>query len=482
MWKVITSRIDELKSMPESAKASVAYAGCSILNRSMSFITLPLFTRLLTTEQYGQATIYTSWSVLISVFVSLYLPYGTFSKAMIKFEDDRDGYIASANAVCLLLGCLFLVIYLPLSDWLDGLFELPTYIICFMIVSIVTNNALECWMAKQRFAYKYVSVVKITLVSMVLSPFLAFFFVICTEEKGYARIIGGGLIGVIIGSYFWIREWIKGKHLYQRRYWHYALSFNIPLIPYYLAQMIYNQSDRIMISHLVGTDKAGIYGVAYNLALALGFVLSSINNSYIPWLYRQMKDGNWHRTRAISFYIAVFISMLLMFVILFTPEIILIMAGEAYREAVWCVPPIAMSLLMTLYAQFFVNVEFYFEKKSCLVIGMMCSGIANVILNYLLIPSLGFVAAAYTTLFSFTMTVVINYFFYKKILSEKSVPDVMYDYRNLIVLAVGFLLASLGVMLVYDYAVIRIIIAMIISFIMVYKKDMIMLHIKTLKA
>ncbi len=473
--------LNKFKSMPESAKASVAYAGCSILNRSMSFITLPLFTSLLTTEQYGQAIIYTSWSVLISVFVSLYLPYGTFSKAMIKFEDDRDGYIASANAVCLLLGCLFLVIYLPLSDWLDGLFELPTYIICFMIVSIVTNNALECWMAKQRFAYKYVPVVKITLVSMVLSPLLAFFFVICTEEKGYARIIGGGLIGVIIGSYFWIKEWIKGKHLYQRRYWHYALSFNIPLIPYYLAQMIYNQSDRIMISHLVGTDKAGIYGVAYNLALALGFVLSSINNSYIPWLYRQMKDGNWHRTRDISFYIAVFISMLLMLVILFTPEIILIMAGEAYREAVWCVPPIAMSLLMTLYAQFFINVEFYFEKKSYLVIGMMCSGIANVVLNYLLIPAFGFVAAAYTTLFSFTMTVVINYCFYKKILSKNALPDVMYNYRRLLILAMAFVVTGLSVMMAYDCLALRMGAAMLIALYMMRKKDDIKAQVKALR-
>ena len=473
--------LDKFKHMPESAKASVAYVGCSILNRSMSFITLPLFTRLLTTEQYGQATIYSSWMILISVFVSLYLPYGTFAKAMIKFEDDRDGYIASANAVCLLLGCLFLLIYLPLADWLNGLFELPTYILCFMIVNIVTDNALQCWMAKERFAYKYKPVVKVTILTMLLSPLLAFVFVMSCDEKGYARIVGGALIGIIIGAYFWIKEYLKGKHLYTSKYWKYVFGFNIPLIPYYLAQMIYNQSDRIMISHLVGTDKAGIYGVAYNLALALGFVLSSINNSYVPWLYRQMKDGKWHRTREISFYIALFIVVLLMFVIIFTPEIILIMAGAAYYDAIWCVPPIAMSLLMTLYAQFFVNVEFYFEKKSYLVIGMMCSGITNVILNYLLIPMFGFVVAAYTTLLSFTMTVLINYFFYKKILVDKSVPNVMYDYKKLICLAGTFFMAGLGIMLTYNYIMVRIIIAIVITIVMIYKKNIFIMHIKELR-
>ena len=108
--------IDKFLQMPESAKASVAYAVCSILQRCLSFITLPLFTRLLTPEQYGQATIYSSWAVLLEVFVFLYLPYGTFSKAMIKFEDDRDGYIASVDAICLALGCIFLVVYYPFSD------------------------------------------------------------------------------------------------------------------------------------------------------------------------------------------------------------------------------------------------------------------------------------------------------------------------------------------------------------------------------
>lgn len=473
--------LDKFKRMPESAKASVAYAGCSILNRSMSLITLPLFTRLLTTEQYGQATIYSSWMILISVFVSLYLPYGTFAKAMIKFEDDRDGYVASANAVCLLLGCFFLLLYLPFANWLNSLFELPTYIICFMIVNIVADNALQCWMAKERFVYKYMPVVKVTLVTMLLSPLLAFVLVMCCDEKGYARIVGSGLVGIIIGIYFWIRECLKGKHLYQQKYWQYIFSFNIPLIPYYLAQMIYNQSDRIMISHLVGTDKAGIYGVAYSLALALGFVLTSINNSYVPWLYQQMKDGKWHRTREISFYIALLIAALLMFVILFTPEIILIMAGEVYHEAVWCVPPIAMSLLMTLYAQFFVNVEFYFEKKSYLVIGMMCSGITNVILNFLLIPMFGFVVAAYTTLFSFAMTVIINYVFYKKIIFNKSVPDVMYDYKKLLWLAGVFFMAGLSVMMIYDYIIFRIIMAISITVLMICKKDIIVMHIKELR-
>ena len=45
------------------------------------------------------------------------------------------------------------------------------------------------------------------------------------------------------------------------------------------------------------------------------------------------------------------------------PEIIYILAGKAYMEAIWIVPPVAMSLLLLLYTQFSTNIEFLYKKK-----------------------------------------------------------------------------------------------------------------------
>ena len=85
------SLIRKLQTMPITAKVSLAYTICTILQKSLSFITLPLFTRLLTTEQYGQYSIYTSWMGIITILISLNLPYGSFSTAMVKYEDRRNG-------------------------------------------------------------------------------------------------------------------------------------------------------------------------------------------------------------------------------------------------------------------------------------------------------------------------------------------------------------------------------------------------------
>lgn len=453
--------INKWKILPVEAKASVAYAVCSILQRSMSFITLPLFTRLLTTEEYGQASVYSSWSALVAVFISLYLPYGTFSTAMVKYEKRRDEYVASADAVCLLMGIIFVAIYYPFRQSFNVYFELPTYLILVMVMEIVANTAVQCWSAKQRYEYKYKSVIAVTLLLSVLSPIMAFIFVMNAEEKGYARILGGALVGVIVGAVFWLYNWKKGKHLYVKEFWHYALSFNIPLIPYYLSQMVFNQSDRIMISQLVGTDKAGIYNVACNLGMALTFVMNSINNSYVPWMYRKMKEGNWEANQSVSFFIALLLAALFLMIILFTPEIILILAGTGYYEAVWIVPPVTMSMLALLYSQFFINVQFYYKQRSNLVLGMISSGVVNVVLNYIFIPIGGFIVAAYTSLFCYIMNIALYYFFYQKIRKEKKMEELI-NVKKLFGLAVAFAISSGCAMLLYPYLLLRLVIIMMI--------------------
>ena len=96
--------------IPVTAKVSIAYAVCSILQKCLSFITMPLFTRLLTTEQYGQFTVYQSWYGILSIFLTLNLAYGSFSTAMVKYEKDRNGYISAVEGICVMLSLIFFTV------------------------------------------------------------------------------------------------------------------------------------------------------------------------------------------------------------------------------------------------------------------------------------------------------------------------------------------------------------------------------------
>lgn len=469
--KRIKSKWDKL---PLTVKVSTAYAVCSILQKCLSIITLPLFTRLLTTEQYGQVTIYTSWHGILTIFLTLNLAYGSFSTAMVKYEEDREGYIASVQGICIALSVVFLVIYLPFHGLWNKLFELPTYLMTMMTVEILVFTALQLWSGKKRFEFKYKSVVAITLSVALLSPICQYLMVITHEQKGYARIVGMASVHIAVGTAFFLYNWYKGKHVFNKKYWKYALGFNIPLLAYYLSQIIFNQSDRIMISHMVGTDKAAIYGVAYNLAMILTFVLNAINNSYVPWYYGKIKKGEMQDNKSVSLAIAGLMALLLLGIIWFAPEIIRIMAGKKYAEAVYVVAPVAISLLLLFYAQLFINVEFFYEEKHKLVRASIGAAVANLVLNWIFIRMFGFVAAAYTTLVSYIIFVVYNYFTMKSTLKEREAPDNGFNYKGLIGLFIAFVaVAYLGVGM-YRILIVRLVVCLAVLAVMIIKRDKIM--------
>ncbi|MDD5884128.1 MAG: oligosaccharide flippase family protein [Firmicutes bacterium] len=454
--------VSKWDSIPQTVKISIAFTICSILQRCLSFITLPLFTRLLTPTQYGQFTIYSSWTGILSLLLTLNLAYGSFSTAMVKYEDRRDEYISSIQGICLVLTALFLMIYLPLRKYFNALFELPTFLVLVMVLEVLGTTSIQLWSGKKRFEFKYKSVVAQVLAASLLSPILAYILVCSTEEKGYARILGYSAVTILIGGFLFSLNLIRGKKLYCREFWKYAFGFNIPLLAYYLSQTIFNQSDRIMISHISGTDKAAMYGVAYNLAMMLTFVLNAINTSYVPWFYGKIKEHKQKENQVISLLLAGMMALLLLAVIWYAPEIILIMAGNQYQEAIWAVAPVSMSLLLLFYAQLFINVAFYYEEKKALVGASIGAALVNIVLNALLIPVYGFVAAGYTTLLSYLIFAFANCLAMRKILRQRNIEDTAYNYRMLLLILVGFMAAGfLGVAL-YAHLISRIVITLIV--------------------
>ena len=473
--------INKIRNIPLAAKVSLAYAICNIFQRCLSFITMPLFTRLLTTEQYGQYTIYQSWLGILTIFITLNLAYGSFNTAMIKYEKDRDAYISSIQSIAVLLACIFLVIYFPLKKYWNTLFELPTFFIIVMVFEILFGFSINIWTAKQRFEYKYINVIISTLILTIVSPIIALFFVLISEERGYARIVGYSSVYIILGAIFFIYNLLKGKKIFQKEYWKYALGFNIPLIAYYLSQVVFNQSDRIMINKYCGASEAAIYGVAYNLAMILTFVLNAINGAYVPWYYERIKQGKTSENKKISLMISAFIALLIIGVIWYAPEVIYVMAGNEYTEAIPVVAPVAISLLLLFYSQLFINLEFYYEEKKSLVYASIGAAVINIVLNAILIPKTSFVIAGYTTLLSYLLFAICNYFASKRIIYKHNIKDESFDITKLVSLFILFVIVSFIGVALYDYLLIRIIITLIVLFVIFIYRNKLLSVFKQIK-
>ena len=471
-------------SMSQEAKASVAYTICSVLQKCLSIITMPLFTRLMSTEQYGEMTVYTSWTGLFSIILTFNLAYGSFSPAMLKFEKDREGYVSSIQGICIVLTCIFVAIYLPFTSLWNGLFKMSTLLVILLIFETFAANSINLWSGLRRFEYVYKPVVALTLAMSIGSTVVSVLAVLMSEEtkKGSARIIGHAAVWIAIGLVIFIYSTVKGKKLFNKEYWSYALKFNVPLLAYYRSQMIFNQSDRIMIDHYCGKGKAAIYGVAYTLAIMLTFVLNAINNSYVPWFYKKIKLGKEEENAKVSLGIAGIMAVLILSLVMVAPEVIRVMAGKEYLEAKWIIPPVAISLLLLFYAQLFINVQFYYEKKGKLVYASVGAAVINIILNALLIPSVSYIAAGYTTLVSYIIFAVMNYFTMKSVAKEENFSLKALNIKGLILLFIVFSGLCFAIMALYDFIIIRYAVIAVCGIICIIKRRQVIAFVmKTIK-
>ena len=210
---------------------------------------------------------------------------------MVKFEDDRRGYVSAVNGLCTLLMLAYFAIYIPLHSYWDKLLDLPEFLMIIMGFEMLASTSLNFWMSLQRFEYRYKQVVFVTLLSSFASTAVAIIAVVSTDSnRGVVKLLAYSLTAIAIGLFFYVQSFALGKKFYDKQYWHYALSFNLPLIPYYVSQMIFNQSDRLMINSMCGRSDAAKYGVAYSLAIILNFVLNAINDSYTP---QRIRRSHW---------------------------------------------------------------------------------------------------------------------------------------------------------------------------------------------
>ena len=441
----------DIKSLPKELKVTIAFICCNVLQKGITFISLPIFTRIMSTDQMGEVTLYLSWMEILTVFLTLQLPYGSFSKAMVDFEKKRDAYLSSAEGVCVVLTSSFLLLLVPFGKSISRIMQLPLILLITMAIEILATAGITFWSGKKRFEYKYIEVVAVTLGVSFLSPILQYFMIINCENKGTAKIFGNAIVVVLFGMTLFLFGLIKGRSFFNYDFWKYALNFNFPLVPYYLSQIIFNTSDRIMINNLCGSQKAGIYGVVYNLATALVFVLNSINNAYTPWIYQRIKDDKMEKNKELSVIIALFLSFLILMIILFAPEIIWIIGGANYVEAKWIIPPVSLTIILTFYSQMFAAYEFYFEKKTFLILSAICPAFTNIVLNYIFIPKYGYLAAGYTTFISYILLMLINYYASRRIIKEKKLKTNGFNMLHLLMILFASVIVSFVFMLLYSY-------------------------------
>ena len=401
--------IKKYRGLSQPIKASLWFVICNVIQKGIQVLSTPIFTRLLTQTEYGIYSVYQSWYTIITVLATLNLAAGVYNNGLTTHPKDKDRFTSSLLGLSSTITVGLFVVYIIAPKFWNDLLELSTVFMLAMFIELLFVPAYSFWSAQQRYFYKYKGIIVASAFIGLIGPISAIIAIKISAYKAEAMVLSFVLTQVLVGIILYVCIMTKGKVFFDREYWFHALKFNIPLIPHYLSQTLLNQSDRIMISRMIGTDKAAVYSVAYTVSMVMTLVISAVNSTLTPYIYQSIKANQTKNLRKNSSLLLIFVFVICLISILMGPEIIRIVAAKEYYEARWVIPPVAASLYFVFASGLYGTVEFYYENTISVMVASVVAAIVNIILNYFGIRLFGYVAAGYTTLICYILMLLIRY-------------------------------------------------------------------------
>lgn len=414
----------------------------------------------MTTDQIGVVNIYNSWYSLISAFATLSLTSGGFAVAMKDYSDRRDEYESSILTLTSIVAIVIALIYAVAPTFWQSMLGLPNALIILMLIGFLFAPARDFWLSRQRYEYKYKLAGAVSVLTAIVATFTSIFAVVFVsnrhfEETSLVRLFSNYIIIYGVAAVIWIYILVKGKKFYCKEYWKMSLAISIPLIGYNIAGQVLNVSDRMMIGRLVNNSAVGIYGTLYTVSSLSLLVWQAINASFVPYLFQNI-DKKEHNIKQISNMLLEAYAVIAVLLTFFAPEIVKILATKEYYEAIYIMPSIAAGVFFTSYANLYSNIAVYYKESKYVMYPAIVAAILNLVLNFVFIKMFGYMAAAYTTLFSYIILAILQVIWSAKVCKENN-NDInnIYDNRRMLLLAIVTTVVSLMAIPLYSNTFVR---------------------------
>lgn len=432
-------------------KAGIGYTIANYLLKGLSFFTIPIFSRLMTTSDYGIFNTYSAWDGIFFIIIGLAL-HSSFKNAKYKYKTQFNSYVSS----CILLSIVSLILWLFFGNVLYPLYGntigFSRIIINILFLNSFGNALIQYYNVYLGLDYKYKNYFAIACFNAIFSVLLSVLLMLTVfkTSRYLARILGTAIPVIIISIYVIIYFKKKEKLTFNRQYWKYSLNYSLPIVPHGLSQVILSQFDRIMISSMVGASEAGIYSFGYNIYSLINVTASSLDNVWGPWFYEKMNEGKEEEIKNQGSKYAFGMMLFSVLVMMLSPEVIKILGTEEYHDAVYVVIPIVLGGFFSFLYTLPVQIEYYYEKTKYIATATGCAAIINIVLNWIFINKYSYIAAAYTTLFTYLL-----YFAFHFFLSIRIAKRTIFDIKRIVLISFLAILGGFVSLTLVNESVIR---------------------------
>lgn len=401
-------------------------------SKLLTFVMVRFYTGVLTPADYGTADLIMQTANLLLPLVSLGITNGVFRFALDRKEQRRS--IFTIGFYTILLGSLILLAALPLLSNSESLREYTLLIGVYTLASCLHSLCAQYIRAEGKTAL--FAVQGIINTALVIGFNITFLLVFRMGVFGYVMSVvaadGICTLFLVLREKLW-KLWLPKP---EGQLWNAMLRYSIPLIPATIFWWITSVSDRYMVAYFLGTDANGLYAVACKIPTVLT-LLSTIFME--AWQFSAIQEATGDREVHIRFYTQVWSAFLAVMVMAGSVIIVLcrleirMLSTRQYYEAWRYIPTLSMAMVFSAFSSFMGSVYVVTEKSRLSLWTALWSALANIFLNFLLIPRIGIQGAAIATLASYVLCFAI-----RAVTSRRLIPFTLFTPR---LIGSGLLLA-----------------------------------------
>lgn len=394
-----------MSRLKQLGKDSVVYGLGGMLAKSVSFFTLPIYTRIFTPADYGTIEML----VVLSSFLGAILVMGMDSaQSMYFFKHKQEGKAAQARIVSAILQwrllwgtsiVLIATLIAPLLNaaFFDGKLGLEYFAIAF--ASTLFAQVMRQSAEVMRLLYRPWSYITITLSQSLLAAALVLLFVLVFNQGILGFFLGAGTASVFVALIGWFRarDYVDFQKIH-RGWWPRLIRFGAPLVPAGVAIYFMSTADRWFVQYYHGPEALGLFAVGAKFSMLMALAVDTFRKAWWPIAMDAMHSTDGPETfRMIAGLYMGLGTATVVILTLISPLLVQWFAAPAYHDA-W--PIVGILAWQGLFYGFFLiaSAGIWKAEKTYLNLYLMIgAALLGLFLNWLLVPRYGGIGAAFST-------------------------------------------------------------------------------------
>lgn len=385
-----------------------------ICTQLITFFLLPVYTAVLSNEEYGVVDLLNTLTSLLLPIVTLQIEQGIF-RYLIDCRENNEKQIKLITTIIrfmIIQSIACIVIFLCVSPFIHN--EYKYFLMANLLMGIFSSLLLQiCRGLGDNATYAIGS-----FITGAFTVVLNVIFIVAFRWGAYGMLGATAISNFICAVYIFLKrkiyKYIKPKQ-FDKKILKEIIKYSVPLIPNMISWWIVSASDRTIISAVIGIAQNGIYSAANKFSGVFTTLYSVFNLTWTESasININSEDRDEFFSKILDFVIR-FFGCLCLGTIAVMPFAFNILINEKFAEAYYQIPILILGSVFNILVSFVGSI--YVAKKLTKEIAKtsIISAVINIFVNIVLIKSIGLYAASISTVIAYALMFIYRWIDVKK--------------------------------------------------------------------